>query len=214
MHQAFPAHRTVVLGRNVLELPCATRGGESPGPAATPPGAAWTPKRSPAPRSRGRGARARTRPHCLAHAHTRAHARPPPRMRRKAWKVPAGSRTVGSWNGGGRVGGGVRPVLAPPGWARGAAPTRGLRGRGVPAGMASLGGKRLSRGRGAAALRRGRGGRARGGGARRGGVAGRLRSCQSLKARARAAGACFRRPGAFRPSSPSGPRGSLPSCVP
>nr|XP_025840967.1 28S ribosomal protein S6, mitochondrial [Vulpes vulpes] len=56
----------------------------------------------------------------------------------------------------------------------------------------------------------------RGGGARRegagraGGVAGRLRSCQSLKARARSSGACFRRPGAFRPSSASGPPRSPP----
>ncbi|XP_055273309.1 28S ribosomal protein S6, mitochondrial [Moschus berezovskii] len=59
-------------------------------------------------RSRGARARARTVPHrTAAHAHTGAQARPPPRTRREAWKVPAGSRSKRSQRGGGsRVGGG------------------------------------------------------------------------------------------------------------
>lgn len=41
--RASPARGSAVLSRNVLELPCATMGGESPGPAETPPVRAWPP---------------------------------------------------------------------------------------------------------------------------------------------------------------------------
>uniref|UniRef100_F6RLT1 Small ribosomal subunit protein bS6m n=2 Tax=Equus TaxID=9789 RepID=F6RLT1_HORSE len=79
-------------------------------------------------------------------------------MRRKAWKVPAGSRTLGSrrGGGGGRVGGGGRPPLANAGGAREPPPRTGGRAGGPGRGGAPRGAG-LSRGRGAAALRRGRG---------------------------------------------------------
>lgn len=107
----------------------------------------------------------------------------------------------------------MRPALAPPDRARGAAPAQRQRGQRSRRGWRAWG-KRTVEGARHGRLKEEAGRGAREAGRAEGGVAGRLRSCQSLKARAHSAGACFRRPGAFRPSSPSGPRGSRPSCVP
>ncbi|XP_048960482.1 28S ribosomal protein S6, mitochondrial [Canis lupus dingo] len=172
--------------------------------AQSPAGTFWN---SPAQRRAGRA---------------QARPRPRPEQRRPPSRVPPRGEAAGE----GRAHGPDRTVAGtaaagseaecgprwpPPGRARGAAaapapaPARRLRGQGCPPRR----GKRTAEGARRGRLKEGAGRGARGRGAQ-GGVAGRLRSCQSLKARARSAGACFRRPGAFRPSSASGPPRSPP----
>ncbi|XP_017508970.3 small ribosomal subunit protein bS6m [Manis javanica] len=66
-----------------------SRLGEVPDPAATPPGSSIS-HRGPHRQGTAAERRARGADRTAAHAHTRAHARPLPRMKPKAWKVPAG----------------------------------------------------------------------------------------------------------------------------
>lgn len=95
-----PRHSPPALGaqtgagtfRNLLKLPGAER---ALGLAATPPGGPDHPEGS-SRRGVGGEKRAHGLDRTAAHAHTGAHICPPPRRRPKAWKVPAGSRTVRS----------------------------------------------------------------------------------------------------------------------
>lgn len=151
--------------------------------------------------ARARARTDRTAPHrTAAHAHTGGQARPPPRTRWEAWKVPAGSRSIRSQRGSSRVGGVAiggcwrfpagetprrisaqsrGPCPGTGGWG-GAGKGRGRVPGGDRWGPRAAESRAFRWGRGAAALRRGRGLAPCGGVARRGGVAARLRSCQRL----------------------------------
>lgn len=106
---ADPSRRTF---QNLGERPGVGRGcgeREPRVPQTFPRGEArpWTRPLAPRNRDARAGARTdRTAPHrTAAHAHTGGQARPPPRTRWEAWKVPAGSRSIRSQRGSSRVGG-------------------------------------------------------------------------------------------------------------